>query len=296
MEGNDPRGPEHGQARQDGPGSGQQRAEVLTDGERTVRSGSSDTTESPWPPRQRDERSGQPGTLDRSLRIIDNRPSVPLARVTTSLKRDQVVDLLRQAILDGDLRPGDRIVELSVAKQLGVSQTPVREALAALSKEGLVVKLDHIGTFVASLNQVELRELLTLRAVLEGYCARLAAELLAASDIPRLEALLEQMRAAAREVDMQSLIEADLAFHELLYDVCGHRLLREVLSGLQQRMRLALAFADSVYSADLGDVADSHRAVIDALESRDPTVAERVAQEHVLAVLGLIGVDVSASA
>jgi DNA-binding GntR family transcriptional regulator len=221
---------------------------------------------------------------------------VPLARVTTSLKRDQVVDVLRQAILDGDFRPGDRIRELAVAKELGVSQTPVREALAALSKEGLVVKLDHIGTFVSSLDQVELRELLTLRAVLEGYCARLAAELLTSSEIPRLETLLEQMRAAARVDDMQSLIEADLAFHEVLYDVGGHRLLREVLSGLQQRMRLALAVADSVYSADLRDVAESHRVVIDALASGDPTVAERAAQEHVLAVLALISADGSSAA
>jgi DNA-binding GntR family transcriptional regulator len=124
--------------------------------------------------------------------------------------------------------------------------------------------------------------------VLEGFCARLACERLTPSDVARLEALLEQMRVASRAGEMHALIEADLAFHEALYDLGGHRLLRDALSGLQQRMRLALAVADAVYSAYLRDVAESHRVVIDALESGDPVLAARVAEEHVLAVLGLI--------
>jgi DNA-binding GntR family transcriptional regulator len=210
---------------------------------------------------------------------------VPFTRVESSLKRDQVVALIRQALLDGELRPGDRIVESALARELGVSQTPVREALAALSREGLVIKLDHRGTFVSSLKETELREVLTLRAVLEGYCARLAAERCSPSDLERLEALVDRMSTAASAGKISALIERDLEFHRQLYELSGHSLLREVLSGLQQRMRLALAFADAVYSADLTDVAESHRTLIDALRQRDPALAEAVAKKHVLEVV-----------
>jgi DNA-binding GntR family transcriptional regulator len=210
---------------------------------------------------------------------------VPFTRVESSLKRDQVVALIRQALLDGELRPGDRIVESALAKELGVSQTPVREALAALSREGLVIKLDHRGTFVSSLKETELREVLTLRAVLEGYCARLAAERWSPSDLEGLEALVDRMAAAAGAGKITTLIDRDLEFHRRLYELSGHSLLREVLSGLQQRMQLALAFADAVYSADLTDVAESHRTLIDALRRRDPARAEAVAKKHVLEVV-----------
>jgi DNA-binding GntR family transcriptional regulator len=193
--------------------------------------------------------------------------------------------VLRQSILSGDLRPGDRIVELKVARSLGVSQTPVREALASLEREGLVIKVDHSRTFVSQLESGELREVLTLRAVLEGYCARLCAPRFTDSDQDILSGLVGEMRQAARRGDLRAVTDADLRFHEFIYSLSNHRLLREVLQGLQQRLRLALAFADAVYSPDLADIAASHVPVIEALSSRDPELAARAAGDHVLSVL-----------
>ena len=91
-----------------------------------------------------------------------------LAGVQLSSKRDQVVELLREAILSGKLSPGERIVELRLSKQLGTSQALVREALALLERQGLVVKVANRGTFVSRLHACELRELFTLRSVLDA--------------------------------------------------------------------------------------------------------------------------------
>jgi DNA-binding GntR family transcriptional regulator len=215
-----------------------------------------------------------------------------LPKVSSSLKREQVVDLLRAEILSGGLRPGERIVESQLARELGVSQTPVREAFAALSREGLVVKLDHRGTFVSSLKADELRDLLTLRAVLEGYCARLVAQSSTDREIESLAGVVENMSTAARAGKLEQFVEYDLDFHQRLYALSGNGLLQEVLLGLQQRMRLALAFfVNAVYSQDLNEVAADHLVLLDVLRERDPAAAEAVATAHVLEGLGALGGD-----
>jgi DNA-binding GntR family transcriptional regulator len=214
---------------------------------------------------------------------------MPLSRVESSSKRDQVLERLRAAILRGDLRPGERIVELRLGRELGVSQTPVREALSALAREGLVVKRDHRGTFVSTLDRRELLEALSLRALLEGYCARLACKRLSEADLAALRTTVDEMRAAARNGDLAGVTEVDFRFHTAIYELSGHRLLGEVLASLQQRMRLALAMADAVHAPDLASIAESHIPVLTALSSGDPDEADEAAREHVLAGLVSLG-------
>jgi len=197
-------------------------------------------------------------------------------------KRDRIGEMLREALFSGDLQPGERIVESRIARQLGVSQGPVREALVELEREGLVVRAPNRGAFVATLDDEEMEELLSLRAVLEGYCARLVSTRLRPDDRITLDALLEEMRGAAREGDLSALTQVDLRFHDELYRLSGHVLLGEVLSGLRQRMRLALALADAAYSTDLHDVARSHVPLVAALAGGDPDVAEKAARHHVV--------------
>jgi len=208
---------------------------------------------------------------------------VSLKAVHASLKRDQVIQALRAAIVSGELPPGERIVEVSLARELGVSQTPVREALAVLGREGLVTKLDHRGTFVAQIDWIQLRELMTVRAVLEGYCARLVCERADVGVRAALEACIEAMRAAADNGDLAALTRADMAFHKKLYARSGHRLLAEILLGIGDRALLALTIADAAYSVDLHDVAESHVPIVEAIVSGEPGEADRLAHEHVLA-------------
>jgi DNA-binding GntR family transcriptional regulator len=216
--------------------------------------------------------------------IIDNREVRP---IRTRLKRDEVASLLREAILSGELLPGERIVELQLARELGTSQTPVREALVSLEKAGLIVRMEHRGTFVAGLEPHELEDICTMRAVLEGFCARLVAHRVSGPDDLRpLEAELERMRRAVGARDGSALTEADIAFHQALYELSDHKLLADTLGSLRERMSLTVKLAVAS-STGLLEVAESHVALLDALRSGDADLAEQTARQHVLALIPL---------
>jgi DNA-binding GntR family transcriptional regulator len=193
-------------------------------------------------------------------------------------KRDQVVEVLREAIIGGELQPGERVVESRIAKQLGISQAPVREALALLERQGLVVKVHNRGTFVSRLHGRELRELFTLRAVLDAFSARLAAARATDKDIKALRGLLVRMRTAETSGDLAKLTDAHLQLHEAIYRMSGHELLTDIFAQIHPRMALALTFAENLFSAE-GHETDCHEPLVEALARRDPDAAERIARE-----------------
>lgn len=213
-----------------------------------------------------------------------------LAALSSSSKRDQVVHLLRDAILGGELVPGERIVESRIARQLKISQAPVREALALLERQGLVVKVHNRGTFVSRVHARELRELFTLRAVLDAFSARLAATNATAKDINRLQELLVRMKIAEETSDLVSLTEAHLQFHEAIYQMSGHQLLAEIFAQIHPRMALALTFAENLFSSE-GHETDCHIPLVDAIAARDPERAEAVARELALGWIDQLIID-----
>ena len=201
-----------------------------------------------------------------------------LTAFETPSKRDRVVDLLRKAIMDGSLVPGEQIVESRVARQLGVSQAPVREALALLERQGLVVKVNHRGTFVSRLHARELRELFSLRAVLDAFSAKLAAKHATDKDIAQLRQILSRMKVAEDAGDLARLTDAHLELHETIYRLSGHQLLIDIFTLIHPRMVLALTFAENLFSAE-GRETDCHIPLVDALASRDGQRAESVARD-----------------
>jgi DNA-binding GntR family transcriptional regulator len=201
-----------------------------------------------------------------------------LAVLDTQSKRDQIAERLRKAIMSGSLVPGEQIVESRVARQLGVSQAPVREALALLERQGLVVKVNHRGTFVSRLHARELRELFTLRAVLDAFSAKLAAELADDKDIARLRKILARMKAAEDAGDLSRLTDAHLELHETIYRLSGHQLLIDIFELIHPRMVLALTFAENLFSAE-GRETECHVPLIDALAAHDGGGAEKVARD-----------------
>lgn len=213
-----------------------------------------------------------------------------LATLQTASKRDQIAELLREAILGGEILPGERIVESRIAKQLGVSQAPIREALALLERQGLVVKVHNRGAFVSRLHGRELRELFTLRSVLDGFSARLAAERATHADIAVLRAILERMREAETAGDVAKLTEAHLQFHEAIYRLSGHELLAEIFAQIHPRMALALTFAENLFQAE-GHETDCHVPLVDALAARDADAAERIAKELATGWIDQVEID-----
>ena len=199
---------------------------------------------------------------------------------------EQIATALRQAIADGKLHPGARLLEVQIAREMGTSRAPLREALIQLEREGLVVRRPNRGTFVADLTEELVREVASLRGVLEGFAASLAVKRLTRDDFARLERILTEMLAVARRGDFPRMIEWDLQFHEYIVRASGHRLLFETWAGMDRKIRVYLSATNLMY-ADMRAVVQGHLPILEALRRRDPRRAGRVMAEHMGEVLDL---------
>jgi len=199
---------------------------------------------------------------------------------------EQIASTLRQAIADGKLRPGTRLLEVQIAREMGTSRAPLREALLQLEREGLVVRQPNRGAFVADLNEEMVREVASLRAVLEGFAASLAVQHLTRADFDRLEAILREMLAVARRGDFPRMIEWDYQFHEHIMRASRHRLLYETWVGMDRKIRVYLSATNLMYG-DMKTVVEGHVPILRALERRDPERARRVMADHLAEVLDL---------
>jgi len=150
--------------------------------------------------------------------------------------RDKICDVLRTWILDGKLKPGERIVELTLARELNVSRAPLREALWLLEKQGLVQIRAHHGAFVTQLSEQDIREIFEIRELLETHAAkkiRAAASDGAVRSV--LRSALADLESACRARDIRLFSSADLQFHQTLWELSGNRHLQTVLNDMSTR-------------------------------------------------------------
>jgi len=215
---------------------------------------------------------------------VDRLPRIaPIAYRTIA---EQIAGALRQGIAEGRLRPGARLLEVQIAREMGTSRAPLREALIQLEREGLVVRRPNRGTFVADLTEELVREVASLRGVLEGFAASLAVKRLTREDFDRLETILKEMLAVARRGDFPRMVEWDYQFHEYIIRISGHRLLYETWVGMDRKIRVYLSATNLMY-ADMKAVVQGHLPILQALRQRDPQRAGRVMAEHMGEVLDL---------
>lgn len=205
------------------------------------------------------------------------------AHIKQRLVHYDVLSSLRAAVLDGTLAAGDHIVETEIAARLGISRGPVREALAELEQEGLVVKYPYRGTFVASFSAHDVREIYSLRALLEGRAARLAATRVQPEDVDRLQAVNDAMQEAGDAGLLHTLVEQDIEFHRQICQLSGHALLLRTWSQLVSRVRLFLTLADQVYFAP-EYIVGTHRPTVAALRKGDPDLAQKSIEEPIIEV------------
>jgi DNA-binding GntR family transcriptional regulator len=199
---------------------------------------------------------------------------------------DQIATAIRQAIADGKLRPGTRLLEVQISREMGTSRAPLREALIQLEREGLVVRQPNRGTFVADLTEELVREVASLRGVLEGFAATLAVKRLTQEDFRHLERILAEMLAVARRGDFPRMVEWDYQFHEYIMRASGHRLLYETWAGMDRKIRVYLSATNLMYG-DMKAVVQGHLPILQALRRRDPQRASRAMAEHMAEVLDL---------
>jgi DNA-binding GntR family transcriptional regulator len=153
-----------------------------------------------------------------------------------------------------------------------------------------VAKLHHRGTFVTRLHARDLRELFTLRAVLDSFSARLAAERVSDQDIAHLRAILARMKTAEDAGDIARLTDAHLELHETIYRLSGHQLLIDIFALIHPRMVLALTFAENLFSSE-GRETDCHLPLIDALADHDGARAEAIARDLATGWIDQVMVD-----
>jgi DNA-binding GntR family transcriptional regulator len=199
-----------------------------------------------------------------------------LPRVVLS---DRVKEYIVEAVLNGDLKPGERIVESSMARELGVSQAPVREAIRDLVLLGFLESEPYKGTSVRSFTYEELWETYTVRAALESLAARLAATLLTAEDADRLQGILDEMLEAAHREDRDRLVRLDNRFHETILTISRNKTLHQLWKTLQFGTWSIVTYRKSSYEPAY--LAARHVELLEALKGGDPEKAAHAMQHHI---------------
>jgi len=208
---------------------------------------------------------------------VFGQPIVPAERTGNLIAHE-----IRRAILEGRLEPGDVLREEQLARELGTSRTPVREALIELRNEGLVESTATRRAIVRSYDDDELRDIYELRAALEAHAAGIAAERANAAAILDLETSIERFRAlvAVAEEDVQPLVAENLVFHGVIGDATGVPRLKKMIDQVMvipRRYRAYAAYAPE----NRATIERDHRAIAQAIAARDPAAAQQLMAAHV---------------
>ncbi|EYB66914.1 GntR family transcriptional regulator [Deinococcus phoenicis] len=195
-----------------------------------------------------------------------------------ALVRDGVYGHLRRAVLDGDIAPGERIGEAELGERLGVSRTPIREALMRLTQEGLLVSEANKGVRVRTVSAAEARDTYVVREELDGLAAALAAQTHTAADADALRAALAALNAAPGG-DYRAQTRLDLAFHQGVTLAAHNAALAELARGLEQRVAL-IKHQTRTYNAH-PETEAQHAAILQAILARDAASAREAARQHV---------------
>jgi DNA-binding GntR family transcriptional regulator len=193
--------------------------------------------------------------------------------------REEIKEHLIDRIVSGCLKPGDRVVELRIAEEFGVSQTPVREALRDLELLGFVVSLPFRGTQVREILPEDLVEIYPIRAALEGIAGRAAVSSIDSEIFDRLETFLAQMREASERGDSHAHVQADIAFHRTIIEASGNKLLMQFWDSMRLETTTFLTMA--IARRTLHELAERHTVILAALRSRDPVLVETAMKRHI---------------
>jgi DNA-binding GntR family transcriptional regulator len=191
----------------------------------------------------------------------------------------EVADRLRELIRRHRLQPGEWIDEKAICEELGISRTPLREALKVLHAESLVELVPHRGCYVKTLDGDGLKELFPVMASLEGLCARLAVENGTRKQVRELERMHAQLEKAAADNDVERYFERNHVFHRAVQELSGNRWLQRITSELRGVLQLARQKQLTV-PGRLQKSLEEHRAIMDAFHQGDPVLAQQAMERH----------------
>jgi DNA-binding GntR family transcriptional regulator len=194
--------------------------------------------------------------------------------------REIVFEHLREAIISGNLRPGERLMELQLAEEMGVSRTPVREAIRKLELEGLVIMVARRGAYVSDLSIRDIAETFEIRAALESMAAGLAAQRITPDELEQLERALVKIGESIEKNSMEEIIRSDEEFHAILFCASRNQRLSQIVSNLREQIARFRATSLST-PGRFKAVFQEHKNIVEAISERDSTLAQNLAKEHI---------------
>ena len=194
--------------------------------------------------------------------------------------RDVVFNTLRQAILRGELKPGERLMEIQLANKLGVSRTPIREAIRKLELEGLVLMIPRKGAEVAEITEKNMRDVLEVRKALEELAVQLACEKITDEEIEEMKKAAEEFKMILKSRDITEIAEADVRFHDIIYMATDNQKLIHLLNKLREQMyRYRVEY---LKNPDVHEqLTQEHEEIVYHIKRREKVEATAVTCQHI---------------
>lgn len=202
--------------------------------------------------------------------------SKPIERHQTL--REKILETIREAILKGQLKPGEKVAEPELAERFGISRTPIREAFRQLESEGYLTVIPRKGAVVAALSEQDVQEYYAIKSILEGYAAELAADKLSERELERLEAINDRLKQLAEEGDVKAFYRVHNEFHDLFLKAAGNSKLYELIKQLGMkfnRLRMASLSVEGRMSISVVE----HDKLLDAFRTHDGGLAENLVKK-----------------
>ena len=193
---------------------------------------------------------------------------------------DYVYQELRHKIITKQMKPGQRLPEVNIAVQMGVSRTPVREALRRLASEGLVLIIPNSGARLVSPSKKEVENAYLVRKQLECLAVRLATKNVAEKHLRRLEESIISEEQAFKEKNLEQYLEINESFHRIIADASGNRILGEYIDNILARTNVFIVFYDPFYDIETNPNIEEHRNILKALRERNEEKAVSLMEEH----------------
>ena len=195
--------------------------------------------------------------------------------------RDVVFNTLRQAILRGEMEPGERLMEIQLADKLGVSRTPIREAIRKLELEGLVIMIPRKGAEVAHITEKDMRDVLEVRAALEELAATLACRNVTPERIEELKMANKRFEAAIISKDVVAIVDADVNFHDIIYAMTDNQRLIQIINNLREQMyRYRVEYLKDEKNFPI--LIREHSQIVEGLTAKDKTMLTAAMHKHVM--------------
>jgi len=189
--------------------------------------------------------------------------------------REKILETIREAILRGALKPGEKVAEPELAERFGISRTPIREAFRQLESEGYLTVIPRKGAVVTALSERDVEEFYAIKSILEGYAARMAAVNLSGKDIDRLEAINDRLEQLARDGDVKTFFRVHNEFHELFIRAAGNEKLLELIGQLLMKFnRLRMASLSLPGRMEIS--VNEHKKILEAFKSNDGEKANQL--------------------